>query len=70
MADRGLLIVISGPSGAGKGTICSNIRGEMPNLVYSVSMTTREPRVGERKELIISSAQKKNLNHYCQRMHF
>ena len=47
MLDRGLLIVLSGPSGAGKGTICSNLRAEMPNLVYSVSMTTREPRVGE-----------------------
>ena len=47
MSDRGLLIVISGPSGAGKGTICANIRKEMPNLVYSVSMTTRAPRVGE-----------------------
>ena len=49
MSDRGLLIVISGPSGAGKGTICANIRKEMPNLVYSVSMTTRAPRVGERE---------------------
>ena len=47
MSDRGLLIVISGPSGAGKGTICAKIRKEMPNLVYSVSMTTRAPRVGE-----------------------
>ena len=47
MLERGLLIVLSGPSGAGKGTICSNLRAEMPNLVYSVSMTTREPRVGE-----------------------
>ena len=49
MSDRGLLIVISGPSGAGKGTICANIRKEMPNLVYSVSMTTRAPRVGEKE---------------------
>ncbi|MBS4912701.1 MAG: guanylate kinase [Veillonella sp.] len=47
MSDRGILIVLSGPSGAGKGTICSALRKEMPNLVYSVSMTTRAPRVGE-----------------------
>ncbi|WP_298704729.1 guanylate kinase [uncultured Veillonella sp.] len=47
MSDRGILIVLSGPSGAGKGTICAALRKEMPNLVYSVSMTTREPRVGE-----------------------
>jgi len=47
MKDKGLLIVLSGPSGAGKGTICSRLREQMPNLVYSVSMTTRAPRVGE-----------------------
>ena len=47
MSDKGILIVISGPSGAGKGTICAELRKQMPNLVYSVSMTTRQPRVGE-----------------------
>lgn len=47
MADKGLLVVLSGPSGAGKGTISARLREEMPNLLYSVSMTTRAPRVGE-----------------------
>ena len=46
--DRGLLIVISGPSGVGKGTIRSALfEMEGHDLVYSVSMTTRAPRKGE-----------------------
>ncbi|CAM2820996.1 guanylate kinase [Paenibacillus sediminis] len=45
--DKGLLIVLSGPSGVGKGTVCSALRKQMPELVYSVSATTRAPRVGE-----------------------
>lgn len=44
---RGLLIVLSGPSGAGKGTVCAALRQCMPDLVYSVSATTRAPRAGE-----------------------
>ena len=44
---QGLLLVVSGPSGAGKGTICSLLRRELPELSYSVSVTTREPREGE-----------------------
>ncbi|RKN86630.1 guanylate kinase [Paenibacillus ginsengarvi] len=46
-ADKGLLIVLSGPSGVGKGTVCSMLRTLAPELVYSVSATTRNPRVGE-----------------------
>lgn len=45
--DNGLLVVISGPSGAGKGTICKQLKAEMKDLKVSVSATTRKPREGE-----------------------
>lgn len=38
---------MSGPSGVGKGTVCSALRSKATNLVYSVSATTRAPRQGE-----------------------
>ncbi|SFC72309.1 guanylate kinase [Clostridium uliginosum] len=44
---RGLLIVISGPSGAGKGTICKELLKNNKDLSLSVSATTRCPRNGE-----------------------
>lgn len=43
----GKLFVISGPSGAGKGTICKIILGGDESIKFSVSMTTRAPRAGE-----------------------
>lgn len=43
----GLLIVLSGPSGAGKGTLCRELLRQEPNLQYSVSATTRQPRPAE-----------------------
>ncbi|MEE3478419.1 MAG: guanylate kinase [Succiniclasticum sp.] len=44
---QGILLVVSGPSGAGKGTICSMLRKQLPDLGYSISVTTRQPRPGE-----------------------
>ena len=43
----GRLFVLSGPSGAGKGTLRENALKDIPDLVYSVSCTTRKPRDGE-----------------------
>jgi len=44
---RGILIVFSGPSGSGKGTVLARAMEENKNLELSVSMTTRMPRTGE-----------------------
>lgn len=44
---RGLLIVLSGPSGCGKGTVVSRVLSERDDTVLSVSVTTRAPRPGE-----------------------
>lgn len=46
-SKEGLLIVISGPSGAGKGTVCKALLNQVENLNISISMTTRKPRIGE-----------------------
>jgi guanylate kinase len=43
----GSIIVVSGPSGTGKSTVCGKVRETMPELGFSVSCTTRGPRPGE-----------------------
>lgn len=45
--QKGNLIVISGPSAAGKGTICKELLNSYEAIDYSVSATTRQPREGE-----------------------
>jgi len=47
ISRRGTLFVVSAPSGAGKTTLCREIRLRLPDLSYSVSVTTRPPRPGE-----------------------
>ena len=43
----GSAIIISGPSGVGKSTVCSRVREMFPELQFSISCTTRRPRPGE-----------------------
>ena len=47
MTKKGLLLVVSGPSGVGKGTICKEYLGKYDDCALSVSATTRSPRDGE-----------------------
>ena len=45
--ERGMLIVLSGPSGSGKGTLVKKLLSQREDTVLSVSVTTRRPRPGE-----------------------
>jgi guanylate kinase len=44
----GILFILSAPSGAGKSTLCRALRDRFPDLLYSISYTTRPPRKKER----------------------
>lgn len=47
LKTKGFLIVLSGPSGAGKNSVMNAVFPTIPNLKYSISVTTRPPRLGE-----------------------
>ncbi len=47
MSKKGLLLVISGPAGSGKGTVIKSLMTKSDTFAYSVSATTRAPRPGE-----------------------
>ena len=47
MAEKGILVVVSGFSGAGKGTLIKRLMEKYDNYALSISATTRDPRPGE-----------------------
>jgi len=57
---RGRLFIVSGPSGTGKTTLCSAVLNRFPNMLYSVSYTTRKPRNGEQSGIDYHFIKKKD----------
>lgn len=63
----GLLIVISGPSGVGKGTVCRELLLQEPGFELSVSATTRAPRLEEKDGLSYYFLSEKRFRHWIER---
>ena len=51
ISQTGLLIVVSGPAGSGKTTLCDGMLAEVPDLCRGVTSTTRKPRTGEKDQV-------------------
>lgn len=49
LSNKGILLVVSGPSGVGKGTICGQLLQELNDIQFSISVTTRPPRPNEQE---------------------
>ena len=45
----GILLIVSGPAGSGKNTVCERLMSENPNIVRAITTTTRAPRDGEKE---------------------
>lgn len=70
MLGKGLLIVISGPSGAGKGTLCRVLLNKNRELKLSVSCTTRSPRAGEKEGTSYFFIEKDKFNEMIEKDEF
>ncbi len=68
--QTGHLFVISGPSGVGKGTLIKEIFRYIPDLVYSVSVTTRKPRKAEREGIDYFFVDEKTFKKYIKEHKF
>ncbi len=61
MKERGILTVVSGFAGSGKGTLMRELTSRYDNYALSVSATTRDPRPGEKREENISLNPRRSL---------
>ena len=68
--DRGRLILVTGPSGVGKGTLIKALRARHPELGFSVSATTRAPRPGEQHGIHYYFYSREQFQELCDRGEF
>lgn len=66
MKKEGILFILSGPSGVGKGTVREQLFKQKTDLKYSISMTTREPRAGEKEGIDYFYRSKEQFEEYVQ----
>lgn len=64
------MFVVSAPSGAGKTTLCRQVSKSVPNLLHSVSYTTRQPRKGELNNIHYTFVSKKKFKAMIQKGEF
>jgi guanylate kinase len=68
--NSGSLFIVSAPSGAGKTTLCTKVLSIIPNLHFSVSYTTRQPRSGEMNDRDYSFISRKGFKSMIEKGEF
>lgn len=63
---KGMLLIVSGPSGTGKGTLVKKLMDSDPSFRFSCSVTTRKPRVGEREGIDYEFVSMETFDKYVQ----
>ena len=70
MGRKGLLVVVSGPSGVGKSTLCKTMIAKVPGTTLSVSYTTRSPRPGEQEGVDYQFVEEETFRQMTERQEF
>ncbi len=70
MKKKGAILILSGPSGCGKSTLLKNVYKDINDYYFSISTTTREPRVGEKEGVDYLYASKEEFEEDIKNGHF
>ena len=70
MEKKGAILILSGPSGCGKSTLLKNVYKDISDYYFSISTTTREPRVGEKEGIDYLFVSKEEFEEDIKNGHF